>query len=293
MFSKSTVGIVALTVLSDEVRALKLKYRPLPGTAPWYKEAKASTWVKPDWDVNYFVPNFGQDEDIEDSLRHTEAAEEKLSHKLQASFKTPKGHPVDYYVPNFGEDHDITVAKKNLAETEKDLKTTFSATFKPPKGHPVDYPVPDFGQDHDIKDSLSNTANAQESLGHVMQASFKKPKGPPRDYYVPNFGVDQDILDAQKNIKDQEARLKHKWTPVQDDNGVWGVPTAADNKSYTYAAVQLDSDIALDSDPICSSAGCDQYKHKKKKLGYPINYPVPNFGRDHDLDNTDSSLSWA
>ena len=64
MFTKSTVGIVALTVLSDEVRALKLKYRPLPGTAPWYKTASHSTWTKPDWDINYPVPNFGVDHDI-------------------------------------------------------------------------------------------------------------------------------------------------------------------------------------------------------------------------------------
>ena len=154
MFSKTTVGIVALSVISDEVRALKMKYRPLPGTAPWHKDAEASSWVKPDWKVDYFVPDFGQDEDIEDSLRHTGAAESKLKHVLQASFKKPKGHPVDYFVPNFGEDKDITTSKKNLEETEKDYGKTFSATFKPPKGHPVDYPVPNFGQDSDIKDSL-------------------------------------------------------------------------------------------------------------------------------------------
>lgn len=58
-------------------------------------------------------------------------------------------------------------------------------------------------------------------------------------------------------------------------------------------AVQLDSemgsDLQLESDPICSSAGCTQYKHKKKELGYKINYPVPNFGRDNDIvDNFDS-----
>ena len=39
------------------------------------------------------------------------------------------------------------------------------------------------------------------------------------------------------------------------------------------------------SDPICSSAGCTQYKHKKTPLGYPINYPVPNNGVDADVEN--------
>ena len=74
-----------------------------------------------------------------------------------------------------------------------------------------------------------------------MKASFKKPKGHPVDYYVPNFGVDPEITAAQKHIADQEKRLKHKWNPKVDANGVWIVPQAANNKSYSYAAVQLDS----------------------------------------------------
>ena len=82
MFSKTTVGIVALTVLSEEVRALKMKYRPLAGTAPWHKDAEANSWVKPDWKVDYFVPNFGLDEEMEASLKHTSDTETKLNHKL-------------------------------------------------------------------------------------------------------------------------------------------------------------------------------------------------------------------
>ena len=49
----------------------------------------------------------------------------------------------------------------------------------------------------------------------------------------------------------------------------------------------------IESDPICSSAGCTQYKHKTKGLGYKINYPVPNFGKDHDIVDNHGSLSWA
>lgn len=47
--------------------------------------------------------------------------------------------------------------------------------------------------------------------------------------------------------------------------------------------VQSQVDLHLESDPICSSAGCTQYKHKKKARGYKINYPVPNFGVDKDI----------
>jgi hypothetical protein len=47
------------------------------------------------------------------------------------------------------------------------------------------------------------------------------------------------------------------------------------------------------SDPICSSAGCTQYRHKKKGLGYKINYPVPNFGADKDIIDSKASLDLA
>jgi len=59
--------------------------------------------------------------------------------------------------------------------------------------------------------------------------------------------------------------------------------------------VQINSDVDADvvSDPICSSAGCTQYKHKKKPLGYKINYSVPNFGRDHDINDNFASLELA
>ena len=55
--------------------------------------------------------------------------------------------------------------------------------------------------------------------------------------------------------------------------------------------VQNQVDLHTESDPICSSAGCTQYKHKKKDRGYDINYFVPNFGRDTDMINTDHSLA--
>lgn len=49
----------------------------------------------------------------------------------------------------------------------------------------------------------------------------------------------------------------------------------------------------LDSDPICNSAGCTQYKHTTKELGYKINYPVPSFGRDQEINQNHDSLDWA
>jgi len=45
-------------------------------------------------------------------------------------------------------------------------------------------------------------------------------------------------------------------------------------------------DIQLESDPICSSAGCDQYKQPDGPAPPPMNYFVPNFGMDRDVINT-------
>ena len=151
MFKSSTMGIVALTMLSSEVQAMKSHYRPVVGSNPWHKDASKTSWEKPDWKVDYAVPNFGQD--------------------------------------------------------------------------------------HDIKHSMSNLSNAEKKLGTWKVNTGKKAPGPPQDYFVPNFGLDKDIKDTQAHIAQQEK--KHgKWVPVQDDNGVWIVPGPANNKSYTYHAVQ-------------------------------------------------------
>jgi len=81
-------------------------------------------------------------------------------------------------------------------------------------------------------------------------------------------------MDTQSNIKEQGD-----FHPTQDADGVWNVPSAADNDSYTYAnALQIDSEVDVNSDPICNSAGCTQYKHPKKDRGYDIDYPVVNLG---------------
>jgi hypothetical protein len=40
------------------------------------------------------------------------------------------------------------------------------------------------------------------------------------------------------------------------------------------------------SDPICSSAGCAQYKHPAPAAEPPRDYPVPDFGQDHDIMST-------
>ena len=80
-------------------------------------EISSSSWVKPDHEVDYFVPDFGVDTDILTSLKHTKEAEAKYGNST-FSFKKEKGPPLDYYVPNFGMDHDIADSLENLKELE-------------------------------------------------------------------------------------------------------------------------------------------------------------------------------
>ena len=47
------------------------------------------------------------------------------------------------------------------------------------------------------------------------------------------------------------------------------------------------------SDPICSSAGCDQYLHPEPPKGHPMDYPVPSFGADPDIEGTADSIDIA
>jgi hypothetical protein len=55
--------------------------------------------------------------------------------------------------------------------------------------------------------------------------------------------------------------------------------------------VQLESSV--ESDPICSSAGCTQYKLPDDGAHWPMDYPVPNFGVDHDIKASHEDLKIA
>lgn len=67
---------------------------------------------------DYFVPNFGVDEDINATHRNIRAAQTKLKHNLTADFGATDGVPRDYFVPNFGVDHDIITTQRNIALEE-------------------------------------------------------------------------------------------------------------------------------------------------------------------------------
>ena len=299
---KTTSCMAAMAISTAE--AVKMTYRPYAGTVPWGSAATLPEWVDPqDHPVNYFVPNFGVDSDIKATFKHTADTEEKLDHVLQASFDPPKEPPRNYFVPHFGEDTDIKSSKKNLYDAEHKFNHELNTdTPDPPKR---DYFVPHFGEDTDIKATKEVIALSEKKLGHELDTS-PPPDDPPRNYFVPHFGEDEDITFTKKNIANAEKAVG-TWNVKRDGNGAWVLPGVDANQYKNYKAentwpsdmmpslVQVDSNVNADveSDPICSSAGCTQYKHKKKALGYKINYSVPNFGRDHDINDNFASLSLA
>jgi hypothetical protein len=158
----------------------------------------------------------------------------------------------------------------------------------------MNYFVPNFGSDRDINTSFNSLEWAEKNLKHDWVVDFKKKDKLKRDYFVPNFGVDDDIKMTQAHVAEQEKKLKHVWKPVQDENGIWMVPEANKASSYAYASlVQTDAQVNMESDPVCSSAGCNYNTEKTTKTPHPMDYFVPNFGRDENINTTWNSLEVA
>jgi len=141
-------------------------------------------------------------------------------------------------------------------------------------GYDMDYPVPDLGVDRDIQANHEDLAVAEGMLKHKLimgtDESKKKWENPAKktEYdYSPK--LDRDMRDSATNLDLVEGKLGHKYEP-------WNF-------------VQTE----VESDPICSSAGCNQYKHPKKDPGYDMDYPVPNLGIDRDIQDHNENLPIA
>ena len=158
------------------------------------------------------------------------------------------------------------------------------------KTYPMDYPVPNFGVDHDILGNHASLENAEKQLKHKWVWEEHKKEDPV--YYDDGTvkGLDSDIVHSLNSMETQEAE-KGAWNPVQDKDGNWIVPQAIDNRSYSYESDS--ANVQLESDPICSSAGCTQYEFPAPPKGHPVDYPVVNLGRDTDMLTTENSLAQA
>jgi hypothetical protein len=121
--------------------------------------------------------------------------------------------------------------------------------------------------DRDIKDSLSNLPVAEKIVGNQWSnfgtEESKERWSNPAKKVLYDFApeLDGNIKDSHKNLADTETKMNHK---------------------YKLGLVQLDAEV--ESDPICNSAGCTQYKHPDStEAKYPMDYGVPNFGMDRDV----------
>jgi hypothetical protein len=140
---------------------------------------------------------------------------------------------------------------------------------------------------------------------------YKQPAGPPQhpmDYFVPNFGMDKDVIATETNEKVASALVGHAWSfktpeswekyrnhakdaeynydPALSEDMVTSqnsaaIATSQYGPNYKWG---LEPDapalLQLQSDPICSSAGCTQYKQPEGPAPHPMDYFVPNFGLD-------------
>lgn len=97
------------------------------------------------------------------------------------------------------------------------------------------------------------------SAGCTQYEHPSKPLGYKLDYFVPNFGADHDVVVSKKSATQAEAALGHTFTPQQDEDGEWEVPT--ETAEFKLTGVKADvhlgkkKDKANGSDPSCTSAG--------------------------------------
>jgi len=89
---KTTTGMAALALLVSKSEAVKLSYRPKPahynsnygGGEPWHKSKMTEpSWLETkEYGRNYFVPNFGTDDEILANHKNLKKAEGEIGHDL-------------------------------------------------------------------------------------------------------------------------------------------------------------------------------------------------------------------
>ena len=198
--------------------------------------------------MNYFVPNFGKDHHVKETFSSLDWAEKHRNHEwiLDPNWNSNKKKAWDFRVPDFGLDDDVVVTQKNIAASSKKLKHEWKPEQDDNGVWIVPEPADNKSYTYNSLVQLNSGKHHKHSHNHKSDpicdsanwpCGSKRKSSHPVDYKVPNFGVDEDIINTQKHVADQEKRQKHKWTPTQDENGVWGVPEAANNKSYKYRSL--------------------------------------------------------
>lgn len=197
-----------------------------------------------------------------------------------------------------------------VVEHEDDPFSTFEESLTTKKHHAAHGRVSHAQKKKSHKHhSHADSVPACTSLGCAKDSIAKPaPDAWPKDYPVANWGADHDMDSTAKHTASAEAKLG-AWNPKQDEDGNWVVPKVdaefklnakgqkfipnLDEEKEELAGVKTDVRLGSKSDPICSSAGCTQYEHPKKALGYKLDYFVPHFGADHDIVTNNQNVAQA
>jgi len=100
---------IAVLALIGATCAVKLEREPLRSWSPSPKPGGHK--------VDYFVPHFGTDNEINNSLDSAKLAEAQLGHEWTES--SPDDIKRNYFVPHFGTDQDILDTSQSIKAGEK------------------------------------------------------------------------------------------------------------------------------------------------------------------------------
>lgn len=203
--------------------------------------------------INYPVPSFGADPDMEGTMASLASAEGQINHHLEMGTEKSrqKWIPVakdkdkryDYY-PKL--DNDVITTQKNLGKAEEQAGVTFA-------------------QQANAGLSFIQT-NSDPCIGDSCSV-YKLPKEPAgfkKDYFVPNFGADPEVAGVMDSIKYAEKQEKHNLimgTP--ESRAKWKNVAKLPGNRYDMEP-KLDSDVINTNQNIASA---------EDKLGVPlVNY---------------------
>ena len=113
-----SIAIVALIAGSN---AIRIRDDPICTSGPdgcyvdHYKDEKKSPH-----DVDYDVPSYGPDPEMQATKENLHEAEHELGHDYSVhTFKVPDSPPSNYFVPHFGVDQDILSTAVSINAAEK------------------------------------------------------------------------------------------------------------------------------------------------------------------------------
>ena len=194
----------------------------------------------------------------------------ELDHNIKSSIKN-MGDAEDTLSHRWGPEENVQLGDDPICSTAGCTQYTHP---KKDRGYPIDYFVPSFGADPEIAGTAESLAEAESIVGTNWDFTFSKPPVNPAAMTMYNYApeLDGNMKTSLKNLKEAQSNLDFEWD----------ISAPSDD----WMALQTESD------PICSSAGCDQYKHPEKKL-HPMNYPVPSFGADPEITGINQSLAVA